>query len=53
MRRALLWVLKLLFARLIWNRVRGRLRLQATRFFNMQNLFGESVADWWRLRKLK
>jgi hypothetical protein len=52
-RRAILWVLKLIFARLVWNRVVGRLRQRATRIFSVRNLFGESVATWLQMRRLK
>jgi hypothetical protein len=53
MRRMILAIVKLVLVRLVWNGMTRRLQGKATKVFNMRNLFGESAATWWRMRKLK
>lgn len=53
MRRVLIWVLKLIFAHLVWNRAFSRLRHRVARAFSIRSLFGESVALWLQMRRSK
>ncbi|MBE0466071.1 MAG: hypothetical protein IBX71_02450 [Candidatus Desulforudis sp.] len=52
-KRALLLAAKFLFIRLVWNRAVGGIRRRATRVFNVDNMLGDAVATWWRMRRLK
>ncbi len=53
MRRALAWILKALLVRFVWNRAMGGVRRRTTRVFTLDNLLGQQVGTWWRMRKLK
>lgn len=53
MLRALSWLLKVLVVRFVWNRAMGGMRQRTTRVFTLENLLGQSVGSWWRMRRLK
>ena len=53
MRRAIMWAAKLILVRFVWNKVVNRFRNRAARVFTLRNLFGESLALWMQMRRLK